>query len=31
VLERLFALERHVVPRRPLPFGTSLLLVARPT
>jgi SAM-dependent methyltransferase len=31
LLERLFALERHVVPRRPLPFGTSLLLVARPT
>jgi len=31
VLERLFALERHLVPRRPLPFGTSLLLVARPT
>ena len=31
VLERLFALERHVIPRFALPFGTSLLLVARPT
>ena len=28
-LERLFALERHVVPTRGLPFGASLLLVAR--
>jgi len=27
-LERLFALERHVVPTRGLPFGASLLLVA---
>ena len=27
-LERLFALERHVVPTRVLPFGASLLLVA---
>jgi SAM-dependent methyltransferase len=31
MLEWLFALERHVIPRRALPFGTSLLLVARPT
>jgi SAM-dependent methyltransferase len=31
ILEWLFALERHVVPRCALPFGTSLLLVARPT
>jgi SAM-dependent methyltransferase len=29
VLERLFALERHVVARWPLPFGMSLLVVAR--
>lgn len=28
-LARLFALERHVVPRAPLPFGASLLLLAR--
>jgi SAM-dependent methyltransferase len=28
-LERVFALERHVVPRCALPFGASLLLVAR--
>jgi SAM-dependent methyltransferase len=28
-LERLFALERHVVPRVALPFGASLLLIAR--
>lgn len=28
-LEWLFALERHVVPRPGLPFGTSLLVVAR--
>lgn len=28
-LERLFALERHLVPRVPLPFGSSLLLLAR--
>lgn len=28
-LGRLFALERHVVPRAPLPFGASLLLLAR--
>ena len=28
-LERLFALERHIVPRGALPFGGSLLLVAR--
>ena len=28
-LERVFALERHVVPRVALPFGASLLLVAR--
>jgi SAM-dependent methyltransferase len=28
-LEWLFALERHVVPRRALPLGVSLLLVAR--
>ncbi len=28
-LERLFALERHVVPRCALPFGASLLLLAR--
>ena len=31
LLERLFVLERHVIPRRALPFGASLLLVARPT
>ena len=31
VLERLFAVERHVIPRRALPFGSSLLLLARPT
>ena len=29
VLERLFSLERHVVPTRALPFGTSLFVVAR--
>jgi len=29
VLERLFALERHVVPRLALPFGTSLFVAAR--
>jgi SAM-dependent methyltransferase len=29
LLERLFALERHVVPTPTLPFGTSLLVVAR--
>jgi SAM-dependent methyltransferase len=29
VLERCFALERHLVPRVRLPFGSSLLLVAR--
>jgi len=29
LLERLFALERHVVPTLALPFGTSLLVVAR--
>jgi SAM-dependent methyltransferase len=29
LLERLFALERHVVPTLPLPFGTSSLVVAR--
>lgn len=29
LLARLFGLERHVVPRWPLPFGASLLLVAR--
>ena len=28
-LERVFALERHLVPRAALPFGGSLLLVAR--
>ncbi len=28
-LERLFALERHLVPRLALPFGGSLLLLAR--
>ena len=28
-LARLFALERHIVPRCALPFGASLLLVAR--
>jgi hypothetical protein len=28
-LEWLFALERHVVPRVPLPFGASLLLLGR--
>jgi SAM-dependent methyltransferase len=31
VLERLFALERHAIPRYALPFGTSLLVIARPT
>jgi SAM-dependent methyltransferase len=30
-LEWLFALERHVVPAVPLPFGVSLLVVARRT
>jgi SAM-dependent methyltransferase len=29
LLERLFALERHIVPTPPLPFGTSLMAVAR--
>lgn len=29
LLERVFALERHVVPSRVLPFGVSLLLIAR--
>lgn len=29
VLERCFALERHLVPRVRLPYGASLLLVAR--
>ena len=29
VLERLFALERHVVPTPALPFGTSMFLTAR--
>jgi len=29
LLERCFALERHVVPRASLPFGASLLLVGR--
>lgn len=29
-LERIFALERHVVSRASLPFGTSVLLLARP-
>jgi SAM-dependent methyltransferase len=28
-LERVFALERHVVPRAVLPFGVSLLMIAR--
>ena len=28
-LERVFALERHLVPRVTLPFGASLLVVAR--
>jgi SAM-dependent methyltransferase len=28
-LERLFALERHIVPRCALPFGGSLLILAR--
>jgi len=28
-LERLFALERHLVPRFTLPFGSSLLMLAR--
>ena len=28
-LERVFALERHLVPRLALPFGSSLLLLAR--
>jgi SAM-dependent methyltransferase len=31
VLQRLFALERHVVPTPGLPFGASLLVVARRT
>lgn len=30
VLEHCFALERHLVPRVRLPYGSSLLLVARP-
>jgi SAM-dependent methyltransferase len=29
LLERCFALERHVVPRAALPFGASVVLVAR--
>jgi SAM-dependent methyltransferase len=29
VLERCFALERHLVPRMRLPYGSSLLLMAR--
>ena len=29
LLERLFALERHLVPALALPFGTSLMIVAR--
>ena len=29
LLERVFAFERHVVPRVPLPFGASLLLIGR--
>ena len=29
LLEMLFALERHVVPSPALPFGTSLMVVAR--
>jgi SAM-dependent methyltransferase len=29
LLERVFAFERHLVPRVPLPFGASLLLIAR--
>jgi SAM-dependent methyltransferase len=29
LLERVFALERHLVPRVPLPFGSSLLLIGR--
>ena len=28
LLERVFALERHVVPRHTLPFGVSLLVIA---
>ena len=29
MLERVFALERHLVPRVPLPYGASLLLIGR--
>jgi len=29
LLERIFAFERHLVPRVPLPFGASLLLIGR--
>ena len=29
LLERIFAFERHLVPRARLPFGSSLLLIAR--
>ena len=29
LLDRLFSLERHVVPTLPLPFGTSLFAVVR--
>jgi hypothetical protein len=29
LLERVFALERHLAPRLPLPFGASLLLIGR--
>jgi SAM-dependent methyltransferase len=29
LLERVFAFERHLVPRVPLPFGASLLLIGR--
>jgi len=31
VLAAVFALERHIVPRVPLPLGASLLALARPT
>jgi SAM-dependent methyltransferase len=29
LLERVFAFERHLVPRVPLPFGSSLILIGR--
>src|SRR5262249_26778692 len=29
LLERVFALERYLVPRVPLPFGSSLILIGR--